>query len=209
MADHFRTLATRVEARLKFERSDFLGIAFPVPDEEEFFHELGGIQKRSFDATHHCWAFRLFDGQRTRSSDAGEPSGTAGKPILGAIEAAGLHDLGVVVVRWFGGVKLGTGGLSRAYRDTAVEVLRQGQSLDRFVYQRYRVVVPFDAMSIAYRLVDPPSTLLAEEHFGEEYEFLYDVRASQAGSFESRLTERRLRFERMGSPAVRAPLTPR
>jgi uncharacterized YigZ family protein len=191
-ADHYRTLSGPVEHRLKIERSEFLGMAFPLTAEEEFFGELERVQKKYFDATHHCWAFRLFAASRSRSSDAGEPSGTAGKPILAAIEGAALHDLGVIVVRWYGGIKLGTGGLSRAYRDTAAETLQQATPLDRYLYERVRVVVPFDATSHAYRLVDPPHVVLAGQTYGEENEFAFDVRASRVAAFRARLTELRL-----------------
>lgn len=192
MSDHFRTLAERVEFRHKIERSEFLGIAVPITAEEEFFAELTSVQKRHFDATHHCWAFRLFAESRTRSSDAGEPSGTAGKPILAAIEGAQFHDVGVIVVRWYGGVKLGTGGLSRAYRETAAETLKAAKPLDRYVYRRFRVLVPFEALNQVYRLIDPPNVLLAEERFGEQNEFLFDVRLSSAETFAARLRELRL-----------------
>jgi uncharacterized YigZ family protein len=192
MSDHFRTLVEPVELRHKIERSEFLGIAFPVTLEDDFFAELQRVQKRHFDATHHCWAFRLFAESRSRSSDAGEPSGTAGKPILAAIEGAGFHDVGVIVVRWYGGVKLGTGGLSRAYRDTAAETLKLAKPLDRYVYARIRVVVPFEALNNVYRLIDPPNVLLAEEHFGERNEFAFDVRLSSQEAFEKRLRELRL-----------------
>lgn len=194
IVDHYRTLAEPAELRQKIERSEFLGIAFPVTREEDFFAELERVQKRHFDATHHCWAFRLFTDARSRSSDAGEPSGTAGKPILAAIEGAALHDLGVIVVRWYGGVKLGTGGLSRAYRETAAATLRGAKLLDRYVYQRVRVIVPFDAMSHVYRLVNPPDVVLVEERYGEENEFFFDVRLSVLGAFKKRLTELRLGF---------------
>jgi uncharacterized YigZ family protein len=190
--DHYRTLAERAELRQKIERSEFLGIAFPVTREEDFFAELERVQKRHFDATHHCWAFRLFADARSRSSDAGEPSGTAGKPILAAIEGAALHDASVVVVRWYGGVKLGTGGLSRAYRDTAAATLRDAKLLDRYVYRRIRVIVPFDALSHIYRLVSPPDVVLVEERYGEENEFFFDVRLSAVEGFTKRLTELRL-----------------
>jgi uncharacterized YigZ family protein len=189
--DHYRTLAEPAEHEQKIERSNFLGLAFPVRDDEEFFAELERVQKRYFDATHHCWAFRLFDG-RQRSADAGEPSGTAGKPILSAIEGAALYDLGVVVVRWYGGVKLGTGGLGRAYRDTAAEALRSAKTLDRYVYERVRVIVPFSALSTLYRMVKPPDVLLAAEHFGETNEFEFDVRASMVEAFRKALDEKRL-----------------
>jgi uncharacterized YigZ family protein len=166
-----------------------------VTREEDFFAELERVQKRHFDATHHCWAFRLFADARSRSSDAGEPSGTAGKPILAAIEGAALHDVGVIVVRWYGGVKLGTGGLSRAYRDTAAVTLRGAKPLDRYVYRRIRVIVPFDALSHVYRLVNPPDVMLVEERYGEENEFYFDVRLSVAEAFRKRLTELRLTHE--------------
>lgn len=192
MSDHFRTLAAPADFRHKIERSEFLGIAFPVTREEDFFAELERVQKRHFDATHHCWAFRLFAEARTRSSDAGEPSGTAGKPILAAIEGAGFHDTGVVVVRWYGGVKLGTGGLSRAYRDTAAEVLKLATPLDRYVYARIRVIVPFEALNNVYRMIDPPHVLLAGESFGESNEFAFDVRLGVREAFEKRLRELRL-----------------
>ena len=192
MLDHYLALAERAEYRHKIERSDFLGIAFPVMSEEEFFGELQRIEKRYFDATHHCWAFRLRE--RSRSSDAGEPSGTAGKPILSAIEGASLFETAVVVVRWFGGVKLGTGGLSRAYRETAAETLRHAKIADRYVYERFRVIVPFEMMSHAYRLVDPPNVILLEETFADQNEFVFDVRRSRADDFARTLTERRLSF---------------
>ncbi len=190
--DHYRTLAARAEFAHKIERSEFLGIAFPIASEDEFFAELERVQKKYFDATHHCWAFRLFAESRSRSSDAGEPSGTAGKPILAAIEGASLHDLGVIVVRWYGGIKLGTGGLSRAYRETAAETFRGAQLLDRYVYDRIVVIVPFDAISNVYRLVDPPNVVLVESRYGDENEFFFDVRASFAGDFRKKLIELRL-----------------
>ncbi|HEX7831781.1 MAG TPA: YigZ family protein, partial [Thermoanaerobaculia bacterium] len=167
--------------------------AFHVESEEAFFEELTRTQKKYFDATHHCWAFRLFNDARSRSSDAGEPSGTAGKPILAAIEGASLHDLGVIVVRWYGGIKLGTGGLSRAYRDTAAEALKLVTPLDRYIYERVRVIVPFDALNTVYRLVSPPDIMLTEQNYGEENEFVFDVRASMVAAFTQRLTELRLR----------------
>lgn len=189
-SDHFQTIADVADFRHKIERSEFLGIALPIASDAQFFAELTRIEKRYFDATHHCWAFRLFSAARSRSSDAGEPSGTAGKPILAAIEGAALQDVAVVVVRWYGGIKLGTGGLSRAYRETAAETLRLAAPVDRYVYERIRVVAPFDSIGAIYRLVKPPDILLAETRFGEENEFFFDVRASLAEEFRTRLIPR-------------------
>lgn len=196
MSDHFRTIAARCEFTQKIERSEFLGIAIPVETDDEFLAELHAIEKKHFDATHHCWAFRIRSGDdvRARSSDAGEPSGTAGKPILSAIEGADLNDVGIVVVRWFGGVKLGTGGLSRAYRETAAATLARSQPVDRYLYTRFRVVVPFEALGTVYRLVNPPDVVLAGEHFGDRNEFDFLVRRSRSDEFAHALTERRLEF---------------
>jgi uncharacterized YigZ family protein len=194
MIDHYRTLAASAESRQKIDRSEFLGIAFPVATDNAFFAELALLTKRHFDATHLCWAFRFFaNGEvRTRSADAGEPSGTAGKPILSAIEGAGLHDVAVVVVRWYGGVKLGTGGLSRAYRQTAAETLQGASLVDRYLYKRFRLIVPFDRMSVIYRLLNAPDVILVAEHFGETNAFEIDVRLGRAEEFAKTLIEKRI-----------------
>ncbi len=196
MSDSYRTLAAPAEFRLKVERSDFHGLAFPCASDDEFFASLKQIEKQHFDARHHCWAFRLFAGGRQRSSDGGEPSGTAGKPILSAIDGADLFDVAVVVVRWFGGVKLGTGGLSRAYRQTAAETLRQGSVIERLLYDTYRIEVPFGAVGGIYRLLDPPNVVLKNETFGQTHVFTIDVRRSRAAELEGTLAERRLPFSR-------------
>lgn len=201
-ADSYRTLAEPSSHRHKVQRSDFLGLAFTTESDDDFFASLKRIEKQYFDATHHCWAFRLFAGGdgRERSSDAGEPSGTAGKPILSAIDGAALFDTAVVVVRWFGGVKLGTGGLSRAYRDTAIETLRQAEFTERFLYETYRIEVPFESMGSVYRLLDPPHVVLEREEFGETNVFTIDVRLSRTTDFERALAERRLAFSRATPP---------
>jgi len=194
MIDHYRTLAASAEFRQKIDRSEFLGVAFPVETDDAFFAELAALTKRHYDATHLCWAFRLFSNgnARERSADAGEPSGTAGKPILSAIEGADVCDVAVIVVRWYGGVKLGTGGLSRAYRETASETLRAASIDHRYVYKRIRIAAPFEQLGVVYRLIDAPHVVLAAEHFGESNEFDFDVRLSRAEEFGRLLTEKRL-----------------
>lgn len=199
-ADHYLTLGSAAEARLKVERSEFLGVAFPCASDEGFFAMLRRIEKQHFDATHHCWAFRIFSDLGPRASDAGEPHGSAGKPILSAIEGADLFDVGVVVVRWFGGVKLGTGGLSRAYREAAAETLRGGPVIERLLYDTYDVDVPFDSVGVIYRLLDPPHIVIKREAFGERNVFTLDVRRSRATDLEKTMTERRLAFARVSTP---------
>lgn len=196
--DEYELVRGETRATLKIQRSEFIGIAFPAPTQEAFDAALARIQREHFDATHHCWAWRrLEDGElRAHGSDAGEPSGTAGRPILQAIESAALLDTGVVVVRYYGGVKLGTGGLARAYRDAAREVLEAAPRERRILYDRVTVEVPFSAMSAVYRLVAPPDIVLAGESFGEPNVFELDVRRSRVARFLATLEEKRVSARR-------------
>ena len=192
--DQYQHVEAEVRASVKEQRSEFIGIALPATSQDEFATTLTRIQKEFFDATHHCWAWRIVAGSDVRShgSDAGEPSGTAGRPILQAIESAGLYDSAVVVVRYFGGTKLGTGGLARAYRDAARAALESSPRATRTLYGHIRVEAPFSAMGTVYRLVAPPDILLAEEIFGEPNVFLLKVRISLRDRVLKELLEKRL-----------------
>jgi len=112
---------SRAEIREKGSR--FLAVIGPAMDEAAARAALGTLEREFPDATHHCWAWRLGSPARERSSDAGEPAGTAGIPMLQVLRGAGLSDVLAVVVRWFGGTKLGKGGLARAYAAAAREAL--------------------------------------------------------------------------------------
>lgn len=192
--DSWTTIEGESSASLKVQRSEFVAVAFPCESEEEFQQRLVELQKEHFDATHHCWAWRLYsEGEiRGRSSDAGEPSGSAGRPILGAIESAGLLDVAVVVIRYYGGVKLGTGGLARAYRDAARAAIEKSQRRERFLYDAITVLVPFERLSAAYRLIEPPHVLLDAEEYGESNRFTFSVRRSRRRAFEEELVAQRL-----------------
>ncbi len=121
----FRTIADSAESRISIKGSKFLGYAFPVKNEEAITTYLGTVRKQHYDATHHCFAWQLGygTGVRFRYHDDGEPSGTAGKPIHRAITKRALTNVLVISVRYFGGTKLGTGGLLRAYGRSAAETL--------------------------------------------------------------------------------------
>lgn len=197
--DHFASVQGETRATIKVDRSVFTAIAFDVLEENQFNDRLAQIRRQHFDATHHCWAYRLFASFRSRSSDDGEPSGTAGKPILGAIESSELYDVGLVVVRWYGGVKLGTGGLARAYRDAARAVIESASRRDCFVYQRIAVEVPFSALNEVYRIVSPPDIVLVDEQYGEVNVFTFDVRLTRVETFTKALEQLRLSFRMVES----------
>ena len=115
--DAYRSIAARSEGLFKDNGSRFIALAYPVETEEEVKDIVAGLKKEYHDARHHCYAYRLgYKGDRFRANDDGEPSGSAGRPILGQIDSMGLSDILVVVVRYFGGIKLGIPGLIRAYK---------------------------------------------------------------------------------------------
>lgn len=123
--------------------SRFIGDAAPIGDADVALAFVESVRTREPDATHHAWAYRLADG-RARSSDDGEPGGTAGPPILQRIEGRGLHDVAVVVTRFYGGTNLGKGGLVRAYGAAAAAVLDELPTVTRPVLAAFEVVHPYD-----------------------------------------------------------------
>jgi len=149
MIDAFRTLARPASARIIRKKSRFLADAFPVSSLEEAERELAGVRRRNHEATHHCYAYRLLaDGDPlSRSEDAGEPSGSAGPPILQRIEGADLLNVLIVVTRYFGGTKLGVGGLVRAYGDAAHEALEAGDIVERQLHVEVSIDFPIEVNS--------------------------------------------------------------
>ncbi|MCX7555271.1 IMPACT family protein [Xanthomonadaceae bacterium JHOS43] len=152
------TLAAPARLEIDVKKSRFLAQAAPVASPEEALAFLSNVSDPS--ATHNCWAYRI--GQGYRFSDDGEPASTAGKPILAAIDGQGIDGVMVVVTRWFGGIKLGAGGLVRAYGGTAAECLRQAER---------RVVVPHLTAHLT----------CAFEHAGSAYSALHQHGAEKTG----------------------------
>ena len=130
--DAYRSIAARSEGLFKDNGSRFIALAYPVETEEEVKDIVAGLKKEYHDARHHCYAYRLgYKGDRFRANDDGEPSGSAGRPILGQIDSMGLSDILVVVVRYFGGIKLGIPGLIRAYKTSTADALAQAEVIDK------------------------------------------------------------------------------
>ncbi len=147
ISDSFRTLAAPSTGEFKDRGSKFLAYACPAATEEEAMGHVEALRKEHFKARHHCFAWRLgLDGSRFRANDDGEPSGTAGRPILGQIDAAGLTDVVVVVVRYFGGTLLGTSGLIQAYRESAADALRQARIVEKIVCDNFEISVDYALM---------------------------------------------------------------
>ncbi len=145
------TIEKAGESEIIISKSRFLGYCIPVSSESEAQEALGQIRKKHYDARHCCYAFRLHEGGIVRSSDDGEPSGTAGAPILGVLSGAGVENVLCAVVRYFGGVLLGTGGLVRAYGRAASESLEAVEIVTIRVCERISVTVSYSS----YNLLEP------------------------------------------------------
>jgi uncharacterized YigZ family protein len=140
MTDAYLTLAAPATGEYKDRGSKFVAYAWPVTTEQAALEYIEAIRKEHFKARHHCFAWRFgVEGSRFRANDDGEPNGTAGRPILGQIDALGLTDVCVVVVRYFGGVLLGTSGLIQAYRETTAAALQQATIIEKIIQQYYRL----------------------------------------------------------------------
>ena len=154
MIDAYKTIKQESEGTYSELRSKFLAFAIPVRTAEEAMEQVAKYQKEYFDARHVCWAYRLGpEGEEYRSNDNGEPSGTAGKPILGQMVSADVSDLIILVIRYFGGVKLGTSGLIVAYRTAAAEALEAGEYAERLVEKELKLTFGYEHMNMVMRMV--------------------------------------------------------
>ncbi|MCB0608477.1 MAG: YigZ family protein [Lewinellaceae bacterium] len=148
MKDEYKTLKEPCLGEFRDRGSKFLAYGFPIRSEEEFQERLAEVKKEHVKARHHCYAWRLgLDGNAFRANDDGEPSGTAGRPILGQIDSFELTYVGIVVVRYFGGTLLGTSGLINAYRQSAADALSQAAVITRIVENTYRINFDYALMS--------------------------------------------------------------
>lgn len=165
MADTYRTITDRAEASFTEKRSKFIGFAIPVKTVEEVKLVVDEFRKKYYDARHVCWAYMLgADRTDFRANDDGEPSGTAGKPILGQINSNELTNVLVLVVRYFGGIKLGTGGLIVAYREAAALAIAEAEIVELTVDLQTSILFEYPLMNDVMRIVkDLDATVLAQE----------------------------------------------
>ncbi|MFV0365462.1 MAG: IMPACT family protein [Mangrovibacterium sp.] len=148
MNDSFLTISSPTEALFKDKGSKFIAYAYPVETEEEIKEHIQALKKEHYAARHHCYAWRLgADLTNFRANDDGEPSSTAGKPILGQIQKSGLTNILIVVVRYFGGVLLGTSGLINAYRNAAALSIEAAEIEEQLVMVNFWVEFDYLAMN--------------------------------------------------------------
>ena len=195
ISDSRRVPAREGRSAIRERASRFLGFAFRAEDAESAREGISRLAREHHDATHVCFAWRI--GSSTRAADAGEPAGTAGKPILSAIDASGLDRVAVAVVRYFGGTKLGTAGLVRCYRAAARDALADAGSETVVDVREIEIETGYARVADVKRLIDPPDVTLREEQFSDRARFRIAVRASRLPDIESALEDARLPFRRL------------
>jgi uncharacterized YigZ family protein len=175
------------EARSEFREkaSRFISCLYPAASVEEAEQKLAALKKEYFDASHICFAWIIGAGKdrKSRSSDAGEPKGTAGKPILEAIRSTGLTNILVAVVRYFGGTKLGTGGLSRAYRQAAVDVLQKCGKKKVVITEEVVLSVPLPLADRILRLAQRFKASVKSKEFGSDLKLTLAIPAEVKAKF--------------------------
>ena len=183
--DVFRSVAGPATVEFKVRGSRFIGEAYPIQDEHGAARRLAEARKTFFDATHRCFAYRLgAAGDRYRVGDDGEPSGTAGQPIYQQIESFGLTDTLVVVIRYFGGTKLGRGGLARAYGEVARHVLERCRIIEHFLRDRFSVSFEYDDTSPAMHTIERFNGEIVATEYTDVTHLTVDVRRSRSHDFE-------------------------
>lgn len=186
--DTYKTITAVVDSCYTEKRSRFIAYAIPLRTVEEVKEQVDKFKKQYYDARHVCWAYMLgAERINFRTNDDGEPSGTAGKPILGQINSFGLTDLLIVVVRYFGGIKLGTGGLIVAYKTAAAEVLSLAEIEERTVDEIMTVEFEYPFMNGVMRIIKEDNPEVLSQSFDMNCKMTLRIRKSEADKLRVRL----------------------
>ena len=194
MSDTYLTIQDKSEGIYTEKRSKFLAFAHPVETIDEIKDLLTDYKKKYYDARHVCYAYMLGPERADfRANDDGEPSSTAGKPILGQINSRELTNILVVVIRYFGGVKLGTSGLIVAYREAAAEALSAAAVIEKTIEETVTFTFPYVMMNSVMRVVKELNSRIVEQKYDETCIITLAIKRSMAPMLEERLNK--LAFE--------------
>ena len=189
--DIYKTIDVAGEGIYSEKRSKFLAFAIPVQSTDDVKREVEAYQKKYYDARHVCYAYRLGERRELfRANDNGEPSGTAGKPILGQIDSRELTNVLVIVVRYFGGIKLGTSGLIVAYKAAAAEALDATEHIEKTINEEITLKFPYPLLNDVLRIVKEENPRIVEQVFDNECIVRLSIRLT-------RMTRLRERYEKL------------
>jgi uncharacterized YigZ family protein len=187
-SDSYKTIARPAETTYRQLSSKFLVYAYPVETESEIKEHVDVLRKKWFDATHHCYAWRLGPhGEQFRANDDGEPSSTAGKPILGQLLSQEVTNCLVVVVRYFGGTKLGVPGLIAAYKESTAQVLSECEIIEKTVDTTVCVEFSYVAMNDVMRIVKDMQPRIVDQQFDNLCTMTLSIRESESEQLIGRL----------------------
>ena len=182
-SDQYKTISTLSTGTYREKGSKFIAYAYPVYTESEWQAKLEAVKKLHPKARHHCYAFRLgLDQKQFRANDDGEPSGTAGRPILGQIDSFGLSNIIVIVIRYFGGTKLGTSGLKNAYKISTKEALENADIILKTVEDIYHLQFDYALMSNVMNAIKKLNLEIIEQDFSELGNITLAIRQSELES---------------------------
>lgn len=185
--DTYFTISKQGTGTFRDRSSKFIGLIYYVKTEEEIKDILAQLKKDYYDATHHCYAYRLgFDKLKYRVNDDGEPSGSAGKPIFGQIQSKDLTDVLIVVVRYFGGTLLGVGGLINAYRTTAANAIADTQIIEKTVQEIYELSFAYVVMNDVMKVLKNDYIKQLSQQFDLDCKLVFSVRKNNADSMLER-----------------------
>ena len=186
--DAYKSIAAPAQGLFKDNGSRFIAFAYPVETEEQVKERVQALRKEYHDARHHCFAYRLgYKGDVWRASDDGEPSGSAGRPILGQIDSLGLSDVLVVVVRYFGGIKLGIPGLIRAYKTSTADALASAQIIEKIAARSFRVNFDYLSMNAVMKVLKDLDLQPSAQDYGEQCSLQVRVRLSLIDTFTDKM----------------------
>lgn len=188
MDDTYKTITQQSEGYFTEKRSKFISYAFPVRTVEETKEIIDEYRKKYYDARHVCWAYMLgADRMSFRANDDGEPSSTAGKPILGQINSNELTDILIIVIRYFGGIELGTGGLIVAYRTAAAEAIAAATIIEKTVDEEITIRFEYPSLNSVMRIVKEDNPEVLSQEFEMTCEMTLRIRKSEMERLRSRL----------------------
>jgi uncharacterized YigZ family protein len=186
--DTYRSLGKKSTGSFRDRGSRFLAFAHPVSSVDEVKEILKGLRREYHDARHHCYAYRLgVDRKEYRANDDGEPTHSAGKPILGQIDSFDLSNVLVVVVRYFGGTLLGVGGLIKAYRSAARDALQKAEIIEKTEDAGLEILFPYSAMDRIMKTLDLEQVKILEREFADTCRILGSVRKNRAAAVRNML----------------------
>ncbi len=188
MEDVYKTIAATSKAIYTEKRSKFIAYAIPILSTDDVKNEIDKLKKEYYDARHICWAYMLgADRLEFRSNDDGEPSGTAGKPILGQINSNELTNILVAVVRYFGGIKLGTSGLIVAYREAAADAIREADIIEKTVDLRISFGFEYSFMNDVMKIVKDLEPAILDQSYDMDCSMTLEIRKAKFGELRNRL----------------------